>query len=145
MKKMMAVALMGLSTLAFTKEIKLYSTLDGYAETSAKFEINSELGRAWVNLEIDEGPTDVDFETYELRVKVDGLSFNNENGSVIYTDGNKTTNCMVTTSRGRGLFKRTLLASTGNCKFTKKKMIKKYDNGFEIKTRSYIETYLTIK
>lgn len=147
MKQLLTIVFIGLSTVSFAKEIKVHTTDDSFESIYAKFNVNPSLGRAWVELEITEDSWEADEEEYveEVRVKVPGLAYNQNNNSVEYTDDYGTTICMNTITRGRGIFKRTILVTTGNCTFKEKKVYREYDDGYYVSTKRYFETYLVIK
>lgn len=146
MKKLMTIALLTslFSVASYAKEVKVFETWDSYADISASFDVNPALGRAWVVVEIDSAPMDPDWDPEERRVKVEGLTYDVDSKSVIYTDETSSVVCMEEVSRGRGIFRRTFLQTTGNCTFTQKIVTKYVDDGFHVKKKKYAQTILNI-
>jgi hypothetical protein len=127
------------------KSIRVHTTLDGWGDVSASFEINADLGRAWVNLEIDDAPSDPDSDSYDKRVKIEGLSYEVDTKEVIYTSENGiVTVCSQTRTRGRGIFRNTRMKNTQACFFEEGKEIRSHDDGFYVSTRKYQTLTLVI-
>jgi hypothetical protein len=127
------------------KSVRVHTTLDGWGDVSASFEINADLGRAWVNLEIDDAPSDTDSDTYDKRIKIEGLSYDVDTKEVIYTSENGiVTVCSQTRTRGRGIFRNTRMKNTQACFFEEGKEIKSHDDGFYVTTRKYQTLTLVI-
>jgi len=138
MKSLLLSMLLMASLSASAKSIELYSTWDTTADINPTFDINAELGRAWVNLEIDDSPSDLDSSSWDERIKVDGLSYDNDTKEIIYTDENgDVAVCANTRTRGRGIFRNTRLLSTKTCKFKKGTKVKMVDDGYHIRKRVY--------
>ena len=93
----------------------------------AKFGINEKLGRAWVNVVIDEDPGDREVDTYKVKVKVDGLDYDSKEGVITFTNGTKSTIC-AHVKEGK-------IQETGKCKFENKVEKSKADNGFKIEKK----------
>jgi hypothetical protein len=145
MKKIITLILLTLSVSAVAKSFTLHTTLYTNAQVSADFAVNGDLGRAWIHLEIDEGPTDPDSDSYDRRVKVEGLTYDSDLEAVLYKTGDKTTVCAQLKSRGRGIFRSIGLVKTGECIFKSELISKMVDDGFYIKRKSYLVTSLVIK
>jgi hypothetical protein len=127
------------------KSIRVHKTLDGWGEITPSFDINAELGRAWVNLEIDDSPSDPDSDSYDKRVKVEGLSYDTKTKEIIYTsEDGLVTVCAETRTRGRGIFRSTRIKNTQACFFEEGKVVSSYDDGFYVRTRKYQTLTLVI-
>lgn len=144
---LLVVAVMSLSTTLFAKEIKIASEKLGYDEelVDAKFVINAEMGRAWVEYDIMED--DGEDEWYkEKRVKVTGLSFDKTTGNIVYKDTDTSVVCVTTTIRTRritGTIVR-ILTNTGACYFDYRREYEIVDDGFELKRKLRDTLYLIV-
>ena len=144
MKKIIIIATLLLAVTVNAKSVKLYQTLSSWGEIHATYAINSELGRAWVNLVIDVNPSDPDVnpsdpdgDVYDKRVKVEGLSYDAVNKSILFVDGLDIIVCANYVINGWGIFKSEKLIQTGNCEFVETQETRYVDNGFEIIKRDY--------
>lgn len=110
-----------------------------YISTTAKFDINRDMGRAWVKALSVSGNTRPGerYET-ETRGKVEGLSFDNATNSIVWNG----TVCATVQVRGRGPFRYNKITNTG-CKLTVKEIIKSVDNGYIIRKIPYIQVILS--
>lgn len=138
MKNVLLLMMIFTATTAAAETIKVYSTWNQWAELTATFDTNPSLGRAWVNIEVDESPSDPDWDPTDHRVKVDGLYYNNEIDAVVYANENGVeTICAQTRTRGRGIFRRTNLVSTKSCKFKTSYEVRSVDDGYHVRKRKY--------
>lgn len=145
MKKLLGLVLLSMTTMASAQSIKVYSTWLYTADITTKFAINADLGRAWLELEVDNCGMDPDCDTDEVRVKVEGLSYNTELKQVEFSKDNKTVVCAIEKTRGRGIFRSTRLVETNECTFKNIEEVKMVDDGFFIKKRKYQTVFLEIK
>ena len=123
---------------ASAESIKIHTTLDGWGKITPSFDINAKLGRAWVNLEIDDSPSDPDSSSYDERVKIEGLSYDVDTKEVIFTSVNgEITVCAKSRTRGRGIFRNTRIFKTNACKFKKGTEVRTIDDGYDIYKRKY--------
>lgn len=111
------------------KEISLYRT---------QYRFNADMGRAWLKLEIqfDDSNGHADEWSYiEKRVRVPGMSYDNNTGSIMYNGV-----VCATTKQGRVF---TNIYPTGNC------MTKLYvdtiqvDDGFNMVTKKKVDVVLS--
>lgn len=139
MKSFILTALLLTSFTASATEIKIYSTWANWGQIDfMTFDINSSLNRAWVTMELDSSPSDPDSEPEELRIKVDGLTYDSETKEIIFTNENDIqTVCANMKTRGRGIFRNTRLRKTGNCKFKKSYEIRTRDDGYHVTKKRY--------
>ena len=115
-----------------------------FDEATVKFNTNPELSRAWVELTLSE---DGDEEIYEMtkKIKVEGLSYNNETQEVIYQDNNTNVVCAtLVESRSWLGFSSSKLEMTGNCNLTAKKSSELVDDGFYVTKRNVLRVNLEI-
>lgn len=144
--KILVIALLSVSTLAANAAtIKLHSTWNLWADIKPTFEINAELGRAWVNLEIDDSPSDPDSMSEDLRVQVKGLTFDMNTQEVIFDDNGAKVVCAKVITRGRGIFRNSRIYNTANCQFNQFVETKMVDDGYYVTKKKYNVTTLEIK
>jgi hypothetical protein len=132
MKKILALILSLTAFSALAGEIKLYDrpTYETSQVSSIReeFEINPELGRAWVNMKFDEvgdGPV-----YYDQRVQVAGLSYNSTSNEILLdVDGTQIVCATVKIN-----FFGVRIKNSGKCNFVQKLYKVKVDNGYEIET-----------
>ncbi len=143
MKKLMIAILVLSSVTAFAKKIEIERTnANVYSGMSAKFDINPEMGRAWVEFTGSFSDSESLPDTY--RLKLEGLSFDKETAQIVYTDGDKTVVC-ADVRVGGSIFKPTRIHPTTSCRFTHVVETKMVDNGYEVKKVSYDVEYLTVE
>jgi hypothetical protein len=124
--------LLTLSTLsAFAGEITVLDrtvTSYNYSRSFAQdFEINTELGRAWLNLKFSDGNSDGPGYDEE-RIKIEGLSFNPTTSQIqLDVDGVQVICANVKIGRLS-----TRIRPTGKCAFKQKNYTVKVDDGFEV-------------
>lgn len=95
--------------------------------TKGDFDINKELGRAWVTLEF--APSYEDGLSSEIRTKIPGMSFDQTTKEVVIdTDSGR----VVCAYEKRGLFGIKTLQKTNNCKFKESFSTVKVDDGFKV-------------
>jgi hypothetical protein len=95
---------------------------------SVKFNINPELGRAWVETTV----SDFNFEdnkTYRTLVK--GLSYNAQNEVILLENSLQFIECAEIQTVGRGIFKNQKIQNT-NCRFEIRSIEVSMDDGFHI-------------
>lgn len=132
MKTLLAL-IISLTTLsAFAGEITLMdrATWNFYPSSSytQDFEINKELGRAWVSLKFNDGSEGASYD--EQRVKVEGLSFNPTTSQIqLDVDG-----VQIICANVKINFFGTKIRPTGKCTFKQKNYSVKVDNGYEVET-----------
>ena len=95
------------------------------------FEVNEEMGRAWIEFSVTN--SDPDSISQEFRSKVDGLTFDSTLSAVVFNYGGQVINCANITTRGRSVFRKRIVRPTGNCKFEGKWREVIYDDGYEMK------------
>lgn len=136
--KALLITLLTLTSLtASAKTVRLFSIWDGFADDiQPEFMVNADLGRAWVNVvTVHEWDEEDDYN--DNFIKVEGLSYNPNTKEVIYTEGNQEVVCAAYSARGRGIFRRTSLRNTNDCKFVVTKETRSVDDGFYVRTKKY--------
>ena len=143
--KLLFIVLSLLST-AFASEIQVLDMNErDLRNVSTTFEVNRDLGRAWVTVKITE-PRRRDeprrMETH--RTLVHGLTFNADRGVITLDHEGQLIDCATATERGRFIFRHTRINNT-NCSFRTQIVTKEYDTGFEIIRKKRLQVFLVIK
>ena len=132
MKKIFVLILSLSAFSALAGEIKLYDrpTYETSQISSIReaFEINPQLGRAWVNMKFDEvgdGPV-----YYDQRVQVQGLSYNSSSNEILLDVEGTQIVCATVKINFFGVH----IKETGKCTFAQKLYNVKVDNGYEVET-----------
>jgi len=101
-------------------------------EISANFSVNRELGRAWIDVQI-ESMTPIDDEPLRRVISrpIDGLSYDSARKQVLYRVGGETIVC----AEDATILWRTYLKSTGQCPLRTVSERRKVDDGFSIRDR----------
>lgn len=142
--KMFALLFALLSFSAFAAEIKVLD-LPAWNQTfsSGTFDVNRELGRAWVVLSIhDHDHHDRGYRGDSYRKLVEGLSFD---GSTIRLDHEgQMFECATVEQRGRSIFRYNKVTKIG-CDFEKREVIVLRDTGFEVIKEKRLQVFLITK
>ncbi len=106
--------------------------IDDATEITTKFDVNRELGRAWIQIDFldatnDEGPT----PTKTVRKAVEGLSYDPSIKGVVHRIGDKTLVC----AEDAQLLWMKYLKPTGNCSIRVVTEERVTDDGFETSTQ----------
>ena len=132
MKKIFVLILSLSAFSALAGEIKLYDRptyeITQISSIREAFEINPQLGRAWVNMKFDEvgdGPV-----YYDQRVQVAGLSYNSTSNEVLLDVEGTQIVCATVKINFFGV----QIKNTGKCTFAQKRYNVKVDNGYEVET-----------
>lgn len=131
---------------AHASEAVVLETLDfyTYGKAEARFEVNKELGRAWVVMDITEfrrGPRS-DHRTRSIRELVPGLSYDAASRTIVYDKDGALHECAKVTSRGRSIFRYDKITPL-NCSLNVKKAKKEVDDGFRVRHQSVMQAVLT--
>lgn len=109
------------------------------ASKSKRFAINSELGRAWVEIDVWHNPS----ETGEMhRVQVPGLSYDKAKAQVVFTANGQSVVCAKVQESGVLIFKHQRIEPTGDCELTRRYVQVPVDNGFNVEVLEHFEVYL---
>ena len=118
--------------------------VDGFLRSTAKFEINEETGRAWVEANVENGNIGDDYESDTYRAEVPNLSYDAQSQEIVYGDEGFRVICAKVT-RSKFLFTRqTKIKDTGNCKLLARFERKRDDNGFEVQRNKHLIVELRI-
>ncbi len=147
MKTLIALLALSISAFASADSIMIFETRDNMthlSDVTSTFQINTELGRAWVNVSISEIVGD---STYydDTRVKVEGLSMNEDRTAIVFEKDGLSAVCASVTSK-RGVFRTNLvIRPTGECKLVAKEEKVQVDDGFNVYTVPMIRVYLNVE
>lgn len=147
MKKLICSLVCLLSVSANAKEFKIAEL--GYYQVATsdvreEFEINEELGRAWVKLTANKR-FDYESDSEEYRVKVPGLSFDVDSKTIVLDYEGQIIDCVQMITKGRGIFRRTIMKETGRCEFVQRWVTVTYDDGFEIRKTQKLHIFLNVE
>ncbi len=148
MKNLLLSLALTFSSVAAADSAKIFEVRNWGAsknDVTTTFQVNEELGRAWVNVSIaDRSFEDISYDDH--RVKVAGLSLNAEKTAVVLDQDGALVECATVTPK-RGLFGRRnlVIRSTGRCTFEPKVASVDYDNGFEIRQLRMIQVFMNVQ
>lgn len=131
MKKFIAIIALALSTMAAAESTLIFETDNSWDyDVYPEFQINKQLGRAWVNVVLTKSWGD-STDSYDNRVKVEGLAYNAETKEIVLEKDGQQIVCGNLYNRRWVLDFGGTIRMTNRCKFTVKKFKKVIDNGFE--------------
>lgn len=142
--KMIAFVIALFSFSAFSAEIKVLDLPEwGLTYKSATFNVNKELGRAWVEVTIDDrNHHDRGYRGEVYQKLVDGLSYD---GRTVRLDHEgQMFECADLTVRGRSIFRYNQVSLTG-CKFEKRVVTVLRDTGYDITSEKRLQVFLITK
>lgn len=145
MKKLIAIFALVLSTVAAAEstlifETKNYSNYDVLPE----FQVNAQLGRAWVNVVLSEYNGDSSNYT-DNRVKIPGMSYNETDRTIVIEKDGETIVCGSVYNRRWVIDFGGSIRTTKRCTFSVKKVNVVNDNGFETYKVPMIQVYLNVQ
>lgn len=131
---------------AHASDVVVLETPDFFSheEAKARFEVNKEMGRAWVVMEIKEHGQGRRSEqrTRSIRELVPGLSYDASTRTIVFDKDGALHDCAKVTTRGRSIFRYDKITPL-NCSLTVRKVRKAVDDGFRIRHRSVLQAVLT--
>lgn len=148
MKNLILSLALTFSSVAVADSAKIFEISNYGAsknDVSTTFQVNEELGRAWVNVSIaDRRFEDISYDDH--RVKVAGLSMNAEKTAVVLEQDGALVDCATVTPK-RGVFGRRnlIIRPTGRCTFEAKTAVVEIDTGFEIQRQRKIQVYMNVQ
>jgi hypothetical protein len=145
LKRLIAVFALALSTVAAAEPTLIFETKnhsDYGVETT--FEVNKELGRAWVNVSLSESWGD-DTTYDDTRVKVEGLSYDAETKSIVLNRNGETIVCGVIYNRRWVIDIGGSVRQTKRCTFTVKKFNVTEDDGFETYKVPMLQIFMNVQ
>jgi len=99
---------------------------------NAKFEVNRELGRAWVEIQItDSGLIGEDSVVEVIRKPVEGLSYDQSNNQVVFSHEGRSVVC----ANDKDLLFQHYLKATGECPIAVSFENRTFDDGFNQTSR----------
>lgn len=148
--KLLVVLFAVMSSTLMAGEIKVMSLSEsqarwGIANIEQSFDINAELGRAWVNVSVYESMGETSMYSEDYRVKIEGMSFNAQTGSVNIDHEGQIVECAKLVSKGRWVFRHKKLQMSERCKFSQKWVTTTFDDGFEIQKRNTLHLSLIVE
>ena len=142
--KMLAFLMALITSSTFAAEIKVLDVPAwDLSFKSATFDVNRELGRAWVEIKIDDrSHHDRGYQGETYRKLVEGLSFD---GSTVRLDHEgQMFECATVVQRGRSIFRYNQVTKTG-CEFVKREAVVLRDTGFEVIKEKRLQVFLVTK
>lgn len=141
MKNLFLALSMLLSTVALAEtEIMIYDTNEYVLSAKQELKVNIEMNRAWVEITTYAHEEDVG---YAERVKVPGLTYDPQARAIVFESEGQLVECAKI--KQTRLFKNIRVVETGSCEFSRKDIIKKVDDGFEVKRVNITQFFLTVK
>lgn len=139
MKKLLAILVLTITTTAMANTTvilsKVYPKNEKWELYRTQYKLNTDLGRAWIKVELaDMTPFDeLDFD--DSNVKVPGMSYNMVSGDVVLNGV-----VCATTKKSRRSIK---IYPTGNCKIGSNVQKIQVDDGFYVKTKKQLNVTIT--
>jgi hypothetical protein len=147
-KILILISILTIPISVLATEIKIASERLTYEEVlvDAKFSVNANAGRAWVEYEVYGDDGEDDWYT-DKRVKVEGLVFDKNTSSIIITNGAEEIVCATTSTRSRRIFRGSvrIIKSTGACLFKVRKERIAVDDGYRVVMKKVDSLYLILK
>jgi hypothetical protein len=130
---------------AFAKELLILEApaKSTHTRVQSQFKINKELGRAWVVLKKYERRGKGHSHYRTAKVQVPGLSFEPETQSIVLENEGQIIECAKVKTKTI-IFPINFIKKTGNCEIDYRFVKKSIDDGYEIKTRNFLQVYLNI-
>lgn len=145
MKKLIAILALVISTVAAAESTLIYETKNySNYDVTTTFDVNKQLGRAWVNVSLAEFWGDSSTYTDE-RVKIEGLSYDAATKSILLERNGETIVCGVFYNQRWVIDFGGSIRLTKRCTFTVKKIKVTEDNGFETYKVPMIQVYLNVQ
>ncbi len=145
MKQILIVLALILSSVASADSIKLFETrYDTSTDYTAEFQVNKELGRAWVN--VSEAESWGDNTSYtDNRVKVEGLSYNAADKTIVLERDGQLIVCAEIYNRRFVIDVGGSIRMTKRCSFSQKKVTVQVDNGYEVYNVKMLQVFLNVE
>ncbi len=145
-KTFIATLALCLTLTATVKADVLVQTIaaDGMSVTGVSFDVNPALGRAWINIGLNDSyASGEDSGQSEVRAKVAGLSYDAATGAIIFQEaGVAPVVCAVVKKNSFIGIKWSSIKSKGICGVTRiSSSVKVTDDGYETKETKYMNIY----
>ena len=127
------VGVAGFIGVANAEQVIVYEAVGGSSQlVSASFAVNRELGRAWVNVQVQSGPSSEPAFYPPIEKQVDGLYYDSARKQVLYRTA---TGPIVCAEDATALWA-TYLKSTANCRLIPITEQRKIDDGFDVREQT---------
>ena len=127
------VGVAGFIGVANAEQVIVYEAVGGSSQlVSASFAVNRELGRAWVDVQVQSGPSSEPAFDPPIEKHVDGLYYDSARKQVLYRTA---TGPIVCAEDATALWA-TYLKSTGNCRLIPITEQRKIDDGFDVREQT---------
>lgn len=141
--KAFLVLFLFVSSLAHAVELKVTETPVDFFRPNAKstFAVNKELGRAWVEVEMfDRAHGNRETASYTLKVKVEGLVYDEASSTVVLTHDGQVFECATVSGRWYG----TVIRPSG-CELRIRQVKIIQDDGYQTYKRDFHQVNLVTK
>jgi len=128
------VGVAGLIGVANGEQVMVYESVGGSSQlVSASLAVNRELGRAWVDVQVQSGATSSEpaFDP-PIEKQVDGLYYDSARKQVLY----RTATGPIVCAEDETALWATYLKSTGNCRLIPITEQRKIDDGFDVREQT---------
>ena len=134
-----------LSQGAFAEKLLVYKKTHAREKVVLSYEVEKDLGRAWVEIELYTDTYGEDEWSKKLRTKVEGLSYNPELKAIEYQKANgETVVCAnIKTKKMLGFYYDSK-KSTGNCKLSFDYNVEQIDDGYSVRKASVLNVYFEV-
>jgi len=123
------VGVAGFIGVANAEQVIVYEAVGGSSQlVSASFAVNRELGRAWVNVQLQSSPSSEPAFDPPIEKHVDGLYYDSARKQVLYRTATGPIVCAEDAT--------TYLKSTGNCRLIPITEQRKIDDGFDVREQT---------
>lgn len=139
MKKLLAILVLTITTTAMANTTvivsKVFPKNQKWELFRTQYKLNTDLGRAWILVELTDMTPFDDIDYQDLNVKIPGMSYNKVSGDVVVNGV-----VCATTKKTRRSIK---IYPTGNCKIGSNVQKIQVDDGFYVKTKNQLNVTLT--
>jgi hypothetical protein len=138
---------LSLMTASFVQagSIKIY---EGYPTKTvqASFRFNPDLGRAWVEVDLNSNVLNDTEATGVpvIKVKVPGLSYDTNTSSIVLASEGQLINCADVKVTGSKLFRKTKITND-RCSLSYKNTTVNIDDGFEVRKARRLQVFLNVE
>lgn len=130
-----------IATAATASEIKLYEVRKDGDVVKAKFAINKELGRAWLEVSQDDYSSEGTPSAH--KVKVPGLSFDAATSTILLNLDGQLVECANLVTSGRSIFRITRIINN-RCSLSHKYVVVTVDDGFNTRRETRLQVFLSV-
>jgi hypothetical protein len=131
LSKLIGALVVGFVGVANAEQVTVYEAPldDSSQQLSADFAVNRELGRAWVDVEVQSGvnSSEAQFDP-SIQRQVDGLYYDSARKQVLY----RTATGPIVCAEDATILWETYLKSTGNCRLIPSTEQRSVDDGFDV-------------